>query len=59
MRDYLESIHWNKQAPAPGLPEDVALRTGEKYKEAYRRLTGLDPDSSYSPHSARPPEPSR
>jgi phosphoribosylaminoimidazole-succinocarboxamide synthase len=59
VRDYLESIHWNKQAPAPGLPEDVALRTSEKYKEAYRRLTGLDPDASYSPHSARPAEPSR
>jgi phosphoribosylaminoimidazole-succinocarboxamide synthase len=40
VRDYLESIHWNKQAPAPGLPEEVAQRTGEKYKEAYRALTG-------------------
>jgi len=40
VRDYLESIHWNKQPPAPGLPDDVALRTSEKYKEAYRSLTG-------------------
>ena len=40
VRDYLESIHWNKQPPAPGLPEEVALRTGEKYKEAYSALTG-------------------
>ncbi len=40
VRDYLESIHWNKQAPAPGLPPEVALRTSEKYKEAYRLLTG-------------------
>jgi len=40
VRDYLESIHWNKQPPAPALPEDVARRTGEKYKEAYRALTG-------------------
>lgn len=40
VRDYLESIHWNKQPPAPGLPEDVARRTSEKYKEAYRALTG-------------------
>jgi phosphoribosylaminoimidazole-succinocarboxamide synthase len=40
VRDYLEAIHWNKQPPAPGLPEDVARRTGEKYKEAYRALTG-------------------
>ena len=40
VRDYLESIRWNKQPPAPVLPEDVALRTSEKYKEAYRTLTG-------------------
>jgi phosphoribosylaminoimidazole-succinocarboxamide synthase len=40
VRDYLESIHWNKQPPAPALPEDVARRTGEKYREAYRELTG-------------------
>lgn len=40
VRDYLESIHWNKQPPAPGLPEGVALRTSEKYKEAYTALTG-------------------
>ncbi len=40
VRDYLESIHWNKQPPAPALPDDVAQRTGEKYREAYRALTG-------------------
>jgi phosphoribosylaminoimidazole-succinocarboxamide synthase len=40
VRDYLESIRWNKQPPAPALPEDVARRTSEKYKEAYRTLTG-------------------
>jgi phosphoribosylaminoimidazole-succinocarboxamide synthase len=40
VRDYLESIRWNKQPPAPALPEDVALRTSEKYKEAYRTLSG-------------------
>jgi phosphoribosylaminoimidazole-succinocarboxamide synthase len=40
VRDYLESIHWNKQAPAPGLPDDVAERTQGKYAEAFRRLTG-------------------
>jgi len=42
VRDYLESINWNKQPPAPALPEDVARRTSEKYVEAYRRLTGRD-----------------
>jgi len=40
VRDYLESIHWNKQPPAPGLPEDVAAKTSEKYRQAYRELTG-------------------
>ena len=40
VRDYLESIAWNKQPPAPGLPDDVARRTSEKYKEAYHALTG-------------------
>jgi phosphoribosylaminoimidazole-succinocarboxamide synthase len=40
VRDYLESIHWNKQAPAPGLPDEVVERTLEKYLEAFRRLTG-------------------
>ncbi len=40
VRDYLESIRWNKQPPAPALPEDVARRTSEKYKEAYRTLAG-------------------
>jgi phosphoribosylaminoimidazole-succinocarboxamide synthase len=44
VRDYLESIHWNKQAPAPSLPDDVAQRTLEKYLEAFRRLTGRDLD---------------
>src|SRR5262249_50706268 len=42
VRDYLESIHWDKQPPAPALPEDVARKTSEKYVEAYRRLTGHD-----------------
>jgi phosphoribosylaminoimidazole-succinocarboxamide synthase len=40
VRDYLEAIHWNKQAPAPSLPQDVVERTQEKYLEAFRRLTG-------------------
>jgi phosphoribosylaminoimidazole-succinocarboxamide synthase len=44
VRDYLESIHWNKQAPAPGLPDDVVERTLQKYLEAFRRLTGRDLD---------------
>lgn len=42
VRDYLESIHWNKQPPAPPLPEEVAVKTGEKYRQAYRILTGRE-----------------
>jgi phosphoribosylaminoimidazole-succinocarboxamide synthase len=42
VRDYLEQIRWNKQAPAPGLPDDVVARTQAKYLEAFRRLTGRD-----------------
>jgi phosphoribosylaminoimidazole-succinocarboxamide synthase len=40
VRDYLEDIQWNKQEPAPALPDDVAERTQNKYLEAFRRLTG-------------------
>jgi phosphoribosylaminoimidazole-succinocarboxamide synthase len=40
LRDYLERIHWNKQPPAPPLPDYVVQKTQEKYLEAYTRLTG-------------------
>jgi phosphoribosylaminoimidazole-succinocarboxamide synthase len=40
VRDYLESIGWNKQEPAPGLPGDVVSRTRQKYLEAFHLLTG-------------------
>jgi len=40
VRDYLESIHWDKRPPAPALPAEVMERTSEKYREAYRILTG-------------------
>jgi phosphoribosylaminoimidazole-succinocarboxamide synthase len=40
VRDYLEEIRWNKQPPAPALPQEVARRTSDKYREAYQRLTG-------------------
>ncbi len=40
VRDYLESIKWNKQPPVPSLPDDVVLRTRDKYLDAYTRLTG-------------------
>jgi phosphoribosylaminoimidazole-succinocarboxamide synthase len=40
VRDYLESIRWNKQAPAPALPDEVVARTREKYLEAFHLITG-------------------
>jgi phosphoribosylaminoimidazole-succinocarboxamide synthase len=40
VRDYLESVNWNKQPPAPPLPDDIAAKTGEKYRQAYSSLTG-------------------
>jgi phosphoribosylaminoimidazole-succinocarboxamide synthase len=40
VRDYLEQIRWNKQPPVPTLPDDVVARTRDKYREAFRRLTG-------------------
>ncbi|MGE5309402.1 MAG: phosphoribosylaminoimidazolesuccinocarboxamide synthase [Deltaproteobacteria bacterium] len=40
VRDYLEGLDWDKNPPAPNLPEDIILKTSEKYLEAYKRLTG-------------------
>ncbi|MBV9267869.1 MAG: phosphoribosylaminoimidazolesuccinocarboxamide synthase [Acidobacteriaceae bacterium] len=42
VRDYLDTLDWDKMPPAPGLPEMVAQKTSEKYQEAYTRLTGRD-----------------
>ncbi len=40
IRDYLETTNWDKNSPPPPLPEDVVVKTREKYLEAYTRLTG-------------------
>jgi phosphoribosylaminoimidazole-succinocarboxamide synthase len=40
VRDYLESLHWNKKPPAPHLPADVIARTSENYRKAFALLTG-------------------
>jgi phosphoribosylaminoimidazole-succinocarboxamide synthase len=42
VRDWLEASGWDKTPPAPVLPDDVAEKTSEKYREAYTKLTGLD-----------------
>ena len=44
VRDWLEQSGWNKKAPGPELPADVAAKTGEKYREALKQLTGCDLD---------------
>jgi phosphoribosylaminoimidazole-succinocarboxamide synthase len=42
VRDYLETLDWDKTYPGPALPDEVVARTSEKYIEAYRRITGRD-----------------
>jgi len=42
VRDYLETLDWNKQPPGPVLPDGVVCKTSEKYLEAYTRLTGRE-----------------
>jgi phosphoribosylaminoimidazole-succinocarboxamide synthase len=54
VRDYLESIHWNKQAPAPALPDEVVSRTREKYLEAFRLITGRATLAGSPPDSRNP-----
>jgi phosphoribosylaminoimidazole-succinocarboxamide synthase len=40
IRDYLETLDWDKTPPGPQLPEEIIQATSERYLEAYRRLTG-------------------
>ncbi|MFL6528354.1 MAG: phosphoribosylaminoimidazolesuccinocarboxamide synthase, partial [Chthoniobacterales bacterium] len=40
VRDYLETLEWNKTAPGPRLPREVIEKTTAKYLEAFQRLTG-------------------
>jgi phosphoribosylaminoimidazole-succinocarboxamide synthase len=42
VRDYLESLDWDKNPPAPSLPAEIIAKTTEKYREIYRILTGSD-----------------
>lgn len=44
VRDYLETLDWDKQPPGPSLPSDVIMKTRAKYFEAFRRITGHDLD---------------
>ena len=45
VREYLESLDWDKTPPAPPLPDDIAAATSERYLEAYRLLTGKELDA--------------
>jgi phosphoribosylaminoimidazole-succinocarboxamide synthase len=42
VRDYLETLDWDKRPPAPELPEEIIRKTTEKYLEAYKRITGFE-----------------
>jgi phosphoribosylaminoimidazole-succinocarboxamide synthase len=46
VRDYLETLDWDKTAPGPSLPADIIQRTAAKYREALKRLTGRDLDQA-------------
>jgi len=53
VRDYLETLAWNKQPPAPALPNEVVVKTSEKYQEAYWRLAGRTLDGAPAPGNTR------
>jgi len=53
VRDYLETLAWDKRPPGPALPAEVVERTRDKYVEAYRRLTGTDLPVVFGPAGAR------
>ena len=53
VRDYLETLAWDKRPPGPALPAEVVQRTRDKYLEAYARLTGRELPVSFGPASAR------
>jgi len=42
IRDYLETLDWNKTAPGPHVPQDIINATAEKYREAYQLITGVE-----------------
>jgi len=50
VRDYLETLDWNKRTPGPPLPEEVIRRTAEKYAEALARITGPATASASADH---------
>lgn len=53
LRDWLEQTGWNKVEPPPALPPEVVAATADRYREAYRRLTGAEPPGAGSSGAAR------
>jgi phosphoribosylaminoimidazole-succinocarboxamide synthase len=53
VRDYLETLAWDKRPPGPALPAPVVQRTCDKYLEAYARLTGVDLSVAFGPAGTR------
>ena len=53
MRDWASSTGWDRNPPAPAIPDDVVARTREKYVEAYERITGEPFDAWLTPHPMR------
>jgi len=53
VRDYLETLAWDKRPPGPALPAEVVQRTRDKYLEAYARITGADLPVAFEPAGAR------
>ena len=53
VRDYLETLAWDKRPPGPALPAEVVQRTRDKYLDAYARLTGAQLPVVFGPASAR------
>jgi hypothetical protein len=49
VRDYLETLDWNKKPPGPALPENIVEATAAKYREAHKRLTGPSPQGGPPP----------
>ena len=52
VRDWLETLNWNKKAPGPNMPSELIARTRSKYIEAMERLTGMPPQVTFSAVSA-------
>ena len=58
LRDWLETLEWNKEPPGPDLPAELIARVSRRYGEIAEAITGINPLRAPEPHGARPPSPS-